>query len=758
MRSHKQEPRVPVTVDPYVVPADLRRLWVRAVVLAGILFFGVSALVGPTQAGRAVDRSVMTLGAIVVAATVFSRTLPKADARVKFTWSAYGAGIGLYSVIFALDLGSVRGSCAICNNAGFVLASLAWLLLVGTLAVAIAIAYPKSERGKLRIEVLDAAVIVVSASTALWMLHSAGVVRFSDTLPSPRAVELAGLPLVLAGIVFVRRCISTALRYYKFWQLVFLGSVAAWIALGGLGAETSLSRGAWALFAAARAFTLVSAVVLPLYAVREGAGAATLMLEGPEDRPITDVTVAAAFLAALAVGAIIAGPRPLGGFPAVPSIGLTISSLVLVARLALTSRHHEELVKALEIATVRHRELVEGAFYGLLEVDWGGCVVYANGAAAKILGADHAGLVGRRLDELLVLPASESPSAADSLESIEDRWLGADPWVGRVSDGNGRPVQGGTASSGVWAALRKGSRVVGIAEVPESTRRKERPTYVELVPSSSKRSSLLRVVLRDVSSEVQGRLHLLQLSKDLLERDRERAALTKDLLETAESERYSLASQLHDGPVQHLALVALKLDLARKKLDSEAPARGSQTTMDLSAVLEELEREAANLRFLVASMQVLKDTERSGLRAALESVMQAIFESEPKAGTTRWEVRIAGDPSASFPTGKLKLAALSRACQGMALDAKFAGASVVEVEVLQENESVTLRFSTDAPLHTPYSRGVSRAKTLAVRLGGTFRESSVDGRYVAELSVTPEDLSTSAPAPETISELWGAKL
>lgn len=699
--------------DPYVTsPRQRSRAWV-AFVAACTVFCVALIWVGPGPVGTLIDRLGMASFAVLTSALTLGVAVARTDRHVRFTWTAYGLGIGIYAAAFVLDAAWTSG-CAGCGGLAAGLAAGAWVILVSTLAGAMRLAFVQAQRRQLLVEMIDAAVVLLSVATLLGLLHEVGVLRSPEPLWSSRTVELAGVPLLAAGMVFVRRCVGDRVTSYRRCQLLFLASVAGWVTVSV--AEAGSSRWAqWGSYAALRSITAATAVGLPLYAVKEGEARGVLAIEGPEERPITDITVAAGMLGLVVLASRLFGERETVIYKAAPQV-LTVVTLLVVVRLILTTRQHRATEAMLDISSRRHRDLVEGAAYGLLELDRYGHIVYCNEAVAKIFGIPRSELLGKPIAELLG-PVFWTSTGSTSPLGVDDAEL---PQTSRAIPEGADP----------WEELRKGKRVVVVVGAPSDPNARRGDDYsdrvfAELVPSRKSGRAAIGVVMRDVTSEATRRIRVLAISRELQYTERERAELIRDLLEAAESERYSLASQLHDGPVQSLALLALKVDLLRKNLVSGGNGR---RLSEVRSIREEVDRHLADLRSRVAAMRPLEANAKR-LHDSVRQIFSGVVGSALGEGV-RWEVAV-DESIEAMP--KLVLTALFRAVQGIAYDARMIGARAVKLVLRSEGRELAAIFSADAPLEVRRHHGVARAKAWVEKLGGSFVAKRSDGVYVVEM-------------------------
>jgi signal transduction histidine kinase len=113
--------------------------------------------------------------------------------------------------------------------------------------------------------------------------------------------------------------------------------------------------------------------------------------------------------------------------------------------------------------------------------------------------------------------------------------------------------------------------------------------------------------------------------KVLVELGQERQRLLARTVEVAEAERTALAADLHDGPIQHLTAVTLRLDLLANKL-----ARGDRenTAALVNQVREAIAGEMVSLRRLMIELRP-SILDQRGIEVALRDCAQGVLQGEP---------------------------------------------------------------------------------------------------------------------------------
>ncbi len=680
--------------DPYIFTPHQRRVLAATAACLASLYFAATTLTGPTDRGRVIDS--VAMAAVAASSLLLGMTAARRVHRsLRTTWVAFSAGVGFYSIAFGFEAARWRG-CRGCESVAAYSAIVAWASFGILLLSALSIAYQGADIRLWVCELLDGLAVLSTAAFWVGLMVELELFAVPPAFASVEFIELVALPFGIAGFLFALRSISADFAQYKALQLVFLFGVCLWIATrswNGPGDQGAL----WAVFAFARAVTVFSALTISGYGIAPGTSLDLFNVRAPEERPVTDVSLVVGVLAVLVVSARIAADSSSRVYALSLPI-LALVGLLLVVRLALTSEYQRHLETIVINASARYRDLVEEAQQGILEIDEHGAIRYSNEAAAEILGVDRKSLEGKQIGDML----TPAPPESIGLEPVAP------------------PSEYGESVLGVATRLRAGDRVVA-----RLTKSSGRVRYVELAPSAAGGREPVKTLLRDVTTEIEQRIRVQNLIKGLQEKNAERSALMRQMLETAESERYSIASQLHDGPVQHLTLLALKTDLLRRRL---ADGVDTNIALEISSIAAEVASEAANLTDLgdALSPQIAADED---VGVALESMMNSLFGAERARGPVVWKVAAADDLQCSATT---KIA-LYRALQAVALDARTTGTERAEIHLNTEGEFLVARFITDAPLDTRRARGVARAKVWIVQLGGSFAERHRESLYEAEL-------------------------
>lgn len=162
-----------------------------------------------------------------------------------------------------------------------------------------------------------------------------------------------------------------------------------------------------------------------------------------------------------------------------------------------------------------------------------------------------------------------------------------------------------------------------------------------------------------------------------LERRHQAAALRRSrerVIEAADSERWRVGRNLHDGAQQRLMAVGNLLKLAQRKLD-----RGNEAVDVLRLAGDELGEAQAELRDLARGLHPVALSER-GLRSALESL------------TVGCEMPVTVDVGAEELPEQIELAAYFIVSESLTNASKYAGASAVQIRVAREAEALLVEI------------------------------------------------------------------
>lgn len=217
--------------------------------------------------------------------------------------------------------------------------------------------------------------------------------------------------------------------------------------------------------------------------------------------------------------------------------------------------------------------------------------------------------------------------------------------------------------------------------------------------------------------------------------DGERAGLLDALVKASESERASLAVELHDGPIQHLVTVGLRLELALMALE-----RGETTEARREVGLGQsgLEAEVDELRNLMVGLRPPALGERGLVDAAADHLRSFSDRSGVQASLS------AQLPARIHESGETVLFRVLQ--ESLSNVQKHAGARNVEVSIVGDADSVALVVRDDGAGFDPSDpRTAARPGHLGIvgmrerveLAGGTFLITSAPGRGTVVRAVLP---------------------
>jgi signal transduction histidine kinase len=197
--------------------------------------------------------------------------------------------------------------------------------------------------------------------------------------------------------------------------------------------------------------------------------------------------------------------------------------------------------------------------------------------------------------------------ALDEGEPLLLKNIGYDPELGRV-------VALRTCTSGYCFPLRSGLNVYGVLLFAHPN-----PDYF-----NPERSNLLDIIGRQSVTAIQN----ARLYQDLVE-EKER------MVEVHEEARKKLARDLHDGPTQSVAAIAMRLNITRRMMSKDVKAAGEEIVK-----LEELaHRTTKEIRHMLFTLRPLI-LESQGLTAAVQSMADKMLETFSQKMTVNIDERV----------------------------------------------------------------------------------------------------------------------
>jgi PAS domain S-box-containing protein len=314
-------------------------------------------------------------------------------------------------------------------------------------------------------------------------------------------------------------------------------------------------------------------------------------------------------------------------------------------------------VEHLRAEQTRHQAMLDVALDCVISIDEQGRVLEFNPAAERTFGYTAEEAVGRDLAELIVPPELRQRHRegfarylATGVARVLDRRV---ELTGMRSDGSTFPVE----------------LTITRIDLPEQ------PGFAGY--------------LRDITDRKQA--------------EEELRASRARIVEAADAARRRIERDLHDGAQQRLVELAMDLQMARARIDTN-PAEAAEF---LDTAVEALTEATAELRELARGIHPVVLTE-GGLRPALQALVQR--SSIP--------TKLAAAPDGRFPAA-IESAAYFSVAEALTNAARYSEATAVEVRASQENGRLRILVSDN---------GRGAADLLGSGLGGIAdRVAAVDG-------------------------------
>jgi PAS domain S-box-containing protein len=354
----------------------------------------------------------------------------------------------------------------------------------------------------------------------------------------------------------------------------------------------------------------------------------------------------------------------------------------------------EELLRS----EARHRQLLDSAVDGIVELDHRDRIVRVNRAFCAMARLPEERLVGRTWQEVAQMAGDQSGSLA-------------------------RLPETGTA----------------VLE------REAGPVYLEARASrvaTDPPGTLL--LIRDVTASRIAEQTIRQLFHFLQERDEDRARILQRTNAAIEVERNRIARDLHDGPVQGISAASLSLETARLLLEAGDTARAAQILQEVTANLSE---EALNLRRIMRDLRPPLLDER-GLAAAVQDLCARL---QRELGI---EVRVEARIDVRIPQD-VETLAYRVVQEALSNVAKHSGASRVVVRLKGAGSILNVEVEDDGRGFDPGASreflragkvGLASMRERAELAGGSLAVRSEPGRGTVVMASLPFEVLPPSPA------------
>ncbi|MBE2200661.1 MAG: GAF domain-containing sensor histidine kinase [Anaerolinea sp.] len=208
------------------------------------------------------------------------------------------------------------------------------------------------------------------------------------------------------------------------------------------------------------------------------------------------------------------------------------------------------------------------------------------------------------------------------------------------------------------------------------------------------------------------------------------------LIEADEEARKELARDLHDGPTQSIAAIAMRINFIRSLLTRNP----QQSLAELEKVEELAKRTAKEIRGMLFTLRPLV-LETQGLAAAIETVMHRIQE------TDGLNMRLVGGEHGELLSEQAQSVVFSIVEEAIGNARKYSQAKLVEVRLWKEDNLFVARIQDDGvgfdteDVNRDYSSrgslGMINMRERAERIDGSLRVESVPGKGTAVTLVVP---------------------
>ncbi len=208
------------------------------------------------------------------------------------------------------------------------------------------------------------------------------------------------------------------------------------------------------------------------------------------------------------------------------------------------------------------------------------------------------------------------------------------------------------------------------------------------------------------------------------------------LIESDEAARKELARDLHDGPTQTVAAIAMRINFIRSLVNKDP----EQAIQELQKVEDMAKKTSKEIRGMLFTLRPLV-LETQGLSAAVETVMKRLRENDGL------NVRLVGGENGSLLDDNAQTVVFSIVEEALGNARKYSKASLVEVRFWQEEDLFVARVRDDGvgfdteDVNRDYSSrgslGMVNMRERAERIDGSVRVESQPGQGTMVMLVVP---------------------
>jgi signal transduction histidine kinase len=208
------------------------------------------------------------------------------------------------------------------------------------------------------------------------------------------------------------------------------------------------------------------------------------------------------------------------------------------------------------------------------------------------------------------------------------------------------------------------------------------------------------------------------------------------LIEADEAARKELARDLHDGPTQTIAAIAMRINFIRSLLNRDP----NQALQELQKVEEMAKTTSKEIRGMLFTLRPLV-LETQGLAAAIETVMKRLRENDGL------NVRLVGGENGNLLDENAQSVVFSIVEEALGNARKYSKANLIEVRLWQEDNLFVAQVRDDgvgfdtSDVNRDYSSrgslGMVNMRERAERIDGSVRIESEPGRGTSVMLVVP---------------------
>jgi signal transduction histidine kinase len=208
------------------------------------------------------------------------------------------------------------------------------------------------------------------------------------------------------------------------------------------------------------------------------------------------------------------------------------------------------------------------------------------------------------------------------------------------------------------------------------------------------------------------------------------------LIEADEAARKELARDLHDGPTQTIAAIAMRVNFIRSLLDRDP----NMALQELQKVEEMAKNTSKEIRGMLFTLRPLV-LETQGLTAAIETVMKRLRENDGL------NIRLVGGENGGLLDENAQSVVFSIVEEALGNARKYSKANLIEVRFWQEDSLFVVQVRDDgvgfdtADVNRDYSSrgslGMVNMRERAERIDGSLRVESAPGRGTSVMLVVP---------------------